>query len=80
MLLRDACIKQNGGRLIEGPVKVSMWFHGPSKTADIDNLQKSVLDALQGTVVVNDRLAVETHAWKCAGDERKTVVIVEVLR
>lgn len=78
VLLRDACVKQNGGRLIEGPVKVVVAFYGAHKSADLDNLIKSVLDASQGTIFVNDRQVVELRAAKHDGDKPHTAIeIVE---
>lgn len=63
-LLRDACVRQNKGRLIEGPVKVETWFYGAHGSADGDNLQKSCLDAAQGSVIVNDKQVMQGHWYK----------------
>jgi Holliday junction resolvase RusA-like endonuclease len=64
VLLRDAVVRQNGGRLIEGPVRVTVAFYGADKRADLDNLIKSVLDAAQGSVFVNDKQVVSLSAAK----------------
>ena len=44
------------GRLLwEGPVSVKVAFYGARANADIDNLLKSVLDAIQGVIIVDDK-------------------------
>jgi len=40
--------------LIEGPVTLSVDFYGARANADTDNLLKGVMDALTGTVIVDD--------------------------
>ena len=64
VLLRQACVKQNGGRLMEGDVTVVVAFTGARANADIDNLCKSVLDAAQGMVFEDDRQVVRLEAQK----------------
>ncbi len=44
------------GRVLwEGPVSVTVAFMGARANADIDNLLKSVLDAIQGVLIVDDK-------------------------
>jgi Holliday junction resolvase RusA-like endonuclease len=43
-----------GKPLIEGRVLLSVEFYGARKNADSDNLLKGVMDALTGTVIVDD--------------------------
>jgi len=79
-LLRDACVTQNGGRLIEGDVAVVVTFTGARANADIDNLCKSVLDAAQGMVFVDDKQVVRLDAVKAKvykGDKPGTHVQIE---
>jgi len=87
-LIKDACVKQLGGvPLWAGSVTVIAEFYGASDTADLDNLLKSVLDALQmAGVVENDRqvksLAGFRHPPCGSGkvlESRKTVVRVVLL-
>lgn len=44
-----------------GPVGVLMLFRSASSKADADNLAKSVLDAMNGTVLVDDQQVEELH-------------------
>ena len=74
VLLRQACVKQNGGRLMEGDVTVEVTFYGARPNADIDNLCKSVLDAAQGQVFKDDRQVVELLAEKANFGKPVTVV------
>jgi Holliday junction resolvase RusA-like endonuclease len=57
-------VRQNGGRLYEGAVKVTCRFYGAHKGADIDNLCKAVLDAANLMVIRDDRQVMELHAYK----------------
>jgi len=74
-LLRDACVKQNGGRLIEAPVSVTMVFMGARGNADTDNLIKAVLDAAQGQVILNDRQVKHIEASNKLGEPGTNVVV-----
>lgn len=62
VLLRQACIRQNGGRLIEGPVAVYAQFVGLHGSADLDNAVKALLDAAQGQIYGNDLQVACIHA------------------
>ncbi len=44
-----------GRPLWKGPVSVTVAFYGARANADIDNLLKSVLDAIQGVIIVDDK-------------------------
>ena len=44
-----------GRTLYLEPVSLSVWFCGARANADIDNLLKSVLDAIQGVIIVDDK-------------------------
>ena len=46
MLIRNAAVTQNGGRLIHGPLRVQLTFIGAHGSSDIDNLAKSDLDGV----------------------------------
>ena len=80
VLLRDACVKQNGGRLYTTPVVVNVIFANARKNADIDNLSKSVLDALQGTVIEDDKQVHLLVASKDRRMETETIVFVRPSR
>jgi Holliday junction resolvase RusA-like endonuclease len=73
-LLRDACVRQNGGRLLTGPLSLEVTFQGAHGSADLDNLVKSVLDAAQGMIFDNDRQVVQIQALKLRGGTVGTVV------
>ena len=64
MLLRNSAVRQNGGRIIRGPLAVEVEFIGAHGSSDIDNLVKSVLDAAQGQVFENDRQVMRLKATK----------------
>lgn len=55
-------ISVHGRPRIGGPVKVHIFFH--QSLADIDNLCKAVLDALNGIAYEDDRQVVELNAKK----------------
>ena len=57
-------LKAAGRLLWEGPVELSVWFYGARANADIDNLLKSVLDAIQGIIIVDDKQVVTVEARK----------------
>lgn len=50
--------------LYSEPVKLSVWFSGGRANADIDNLLKSVLDAIQGVIIVDDKQVQMVEARK----------------
>ena len=53
------------GRIVwDGPVRLSVWFSGARANADIDNLLKSVLDAIQGVIIVDDKQVQMVEARK----------------
>ena len=67
------------GRVLwEGPVAVSATFSGARSNADIDNLLKSVLDAIQGIIIVDDKQVVSVVGDKREyGSEAFTAITVE---
>ena len=79
VLMRDAQVKEHGGRLFEGDVYIECVFFGAHRSADLDNLVKSLMDAAQGQVFVNDRQVVDIHAQKQTGKLETWVSMWEVL-
>lgn len=79
------------GGLLEGPLRVSLsfYFKRPKslskkclyhvKRPDIDNIIKSILDALEGVIYKNDSQVVELHATKSYGDPSHVEVKIEEL-
>ncbi len=65
-----------GRPLWEGPVSVTVVFYGARANADIDNLLKSVLDAIQGVIIVDDKQADAVDAWRVSGGEPYTEITV----
>ena len=52
------------------------WKLRPDKKPDIDNMIKSITDALNGICYVDDKQVVEIHAYKFYSEEPKAVVMV----
>lgn len=65
-----------GRPLWDGPVRLNAVFNGARPNADIDNLLKSVLDAIQGIVIVDDKQVVEIWALKREWQEQETEIVV----
>lgn len=62
------------GRLLHTePVKVSVWFIGAR--GDIDNLLKSVLDAIQGVIIIDDKQVQMVEARKERGEPETHVQV-----
>lgn len=57
-------LKATGRVLWEGPVRLHAYFWGARPNADIDNLLKSVLDVIQGIIIVDDKQVVEVTGEK----------------
>jgi Holliday junction resolvase RusA-like endonuclease len=57
-----------GRMLYLEPVRLSVWFCGARANADIDNLLKSVLDAIQGVIIVDDKQVQMVEARKEPAD------------
>ena len=67
-----------GKKLWEFPVEVEMVCSGVRMNADVDNLLKSGLDALTGTVIKDDRQVVKATVSKIAGEPMTTIRVEEV--
>lgn len=52
------------GDPLTGDVAVSVTFIRPRRSADLDNLQKGVLDAVKKIIFADDKQVVEIHAYK----------------
>lgn len=68
-------MKKLGFAPIEGPVGVELhaWISG-GRPGDIDNIQKSVFDGLNGVVWYDDRQVVEIHAYRHIGVPQRTEI------
>ena len=79
--LMEACSKSLGALrpLWAEDVYVELTCYGAR--GDVDNLLKSVMDALQGIVVVDDKQVrqAEVSSWSVDGMGKQTFVIVELL-
>lgn len=52
------------GKIIEGPIKVSIWYYFPNKMRrDIQN-DKLTLDSMEGIVYKDDKQVEELHLYK----------------
>ena len=69
-----------GRPLWEGPVSVDVRFVGARANADIDNLLKSCLDAIQGVLIVDDKQVVEIKGVKRAYKGQQTQIFVSQCR
>lgn len=69
-----------GQPLHAGPagLRLDFVFAGSRKVGDTTNLQKCFEDALQGSVIVNDRDVIEVHVTRRFGDADRTEVEVYV--
>ncbi len=73
---RVEAYKTCGRPLWEGPVVVCAEFYGARPNADIDNLLKSVLDAIQGVLIVDDKQVVSIMGDKYVSEPPMTGVTV----
>lgn len=70
-------LRQCGRLLWEKPVGVIATFWGARPNADIDNLLKSVLDALQGIIIIDDKQVKSVYASKQTGLKRTCVTVID---
>lgn len=73
------------GQPLPGPVAVRLELHlVATRRGDVDNYAKSLLDGMQGIVLLDDRqvrrLEVERHDAPGAGQERAEVLVVPYAR
>ncbi len=60
-----------------GPVAMTLTFWLPRPdSCDLDNMAKTVLDALNGTAYADDRQVVELHLVKRRSDDPHTDVVI----
>ena len=62
---------------LEGPLKVTLFFHGARKNSDADNLAKSVLDGLQGIIFKNDSQVTRLDIARAPGEPKGVEIEVE---
>ena len=77
----EAALVMRGHEIFTGPLRVVLHFRRKSLVhCDLDNLQKSVLDALKGIVWVDDCQIVELHSTMVWGvtDPGVRIVIEEL--
>lgn len=56
-------LRKHKAKRLEGPVKIELHFHrADRRRADIDNLQKTILDAMNGICFKDDSQIVELHS------------------
>ena len=70
-------LAQCGLLLWDDNVLVTVTFHGARPNADLDNLLKSVFDALTGVVLEDDLQVASVRACRRRGEKR---TIIEVLK
>ncbi len=75
------CARTAGVRRIEGGVYVGIYFYLPDRRVrDLDNLQKSIWDALQGIAYENDNQIEESQSKKLWDPAHpRAVVTIEAL-
>lgn len=77
------------GQPLEGPLEVKLVFHverpktvkhpWPHKRCDLDNLQKGILDALNGVLYVDDGQVVRLYGEKRYGEPSIELWVTPVL-
>jgi Holliday junction resolvase RusA-like endonuclease len=78
---RVEALKACGRPLSFEPVELSVWFCGTRANADIDNLLKSVMDAIQGVLIADDKQVQVVSARKEPADgEPSTYVELSAYR
>lgn len=70
-------LSQCGRLLWHDAVLVTVVFHGARPNADLDNLLKSVFDALTGVVLEDDLQVASVLARRRRGEKR---TVIEVLK
>lgn len=71
-------LSDGGKKLWAFPVKVEAVCSGVRMNADVDNLLKSILDALTGTVLKDDRQVMEATIRKTKGELFTTIDVQEL--
>ena len=70
-------LSQCGRLLWDDDVHLMVSFHGARRNADLDNLLKSVFDALTGVILEDDsQVSSVTAARWNRGEEKRTVIEV----
>ena len=71
------CACKAGVRRIDGPVAMTLtfWLSRPD-SCDLDNMAKTVLDALNGTAYADDRQVIDLHLVKRRSDDPHTDVVI----
>ena len=79
MLWHEAAQWQlKSGKPWDCPVEVEAICWGVRMNADVDNLLKSVMDALTGTVIKDDRQVMRATIVKAAGAPMTTIRVKEI--
>lgn len=74
--VRSAAILEWMGEPMKGPLSIKLLFYRANKRrADLDNLMKAVVDALQGVVLVDDNQIVTALIHKRVDRERPRMEI-----
>lgn len=60
--VRWCCIEQGVQEPLTGDVALTLDFYRPTKRVDLDNMQKILLDAIQGFAYLDDKQIIEIHA------------------
>lgn len=70
---------QEDVNMIDGKIKLTVTFHlKGSRSIDLDNLLKALLDGLEGVLFENDKMIHEIHAEKINNrDSPKTIILLE---
>lgn len=66
----QSCSKKKRAAMVAGEIR-------PTKKPDIDNVIKSILDALNGIAYSDDKQVVSVSATKYYAEEPKTIVIIK---
>jgi crossover junction endodeoxyribonuclease RusA len=75
-----AAREQLGNVMLDGDLRVKIYFFLLRDTADLDNLAKGVLDGMQGIVYKNDKQIKELHLVKMLRSKAYVIVSVQEIR
>jgi|SRR3989337_1173333 len=74
---RYETLRAVGKVLWSGPVSLKALFYGVRPNADIDNLIKSGMDALQGIIIVDDKQVMSVCAEKWVEGPARTELTIQ---
>lgn len=60
-----AILQQGKPKAPDGPLRMDIWFYPKTKhRADLDNMEKGIIDAVSRTMGFDDSVITEKHSYK----------------